>query len=35
MDIENVGSVLGSTHFSLEKCRWANWIFEVFAVAML
>jgi len=25
----------GSTHFSLEKCRWTNWIFKVFAVAVL
>ena len=25
----------GSTYFSLEKCRWTNSIFEVFAVAML
>jgi len=24
-----------STHFLLEKCRWTNWILEVFAVAML
>jgi len=25
----------GSTHFSLDKYRWTNWIFEVFAVALL
>jgi len=25
----------GATHISLEKCRWTNWVFEVFATGIL
>jgi len=38
MDIETMfllAAFRRSTHFLLEKCWWSNWIFEVFAVAML